>query len=114
METAMVGIARECAASYALTVDVQPVTHMPAATMTAGILGSMEQSCDTLGLGHMRLFSYAGHAAQILSQHFPCGMIFIPSVEGIGHQPQEFTHWKDVERGANVLLQTILSLATLE
>ena len=111
METAMVSIARECAASYALTVDVQPVIHMPAATMTAGFIESIEQNCESLGLGTMQLFSYAGHAAQILSHHIPCGMIFIPSVEGIGHQPQEFTHWEDIEKGANVLLQTLVSLA---
>lgn len=111
METAMISIARECAASYALTVDVQPVTHMPAATMTAGFIERIEQSCEALGLQHMELYSYAGHAAQILSQHIPCGMIFIPSVGGIGHQPQEFTHWEDIEKGANVLLQTLVSLA---
>lgn len=111
METAMISIARECAASYALTVDVQPVIHVPAANMAAGVIQRIEQSCDMLGLPHMELFSYAGHAAQILSQQVPSGMIFIPSVDGIGHQPQEFTHWEDVERGANVLLQTILAMA---
>lgn len=111
METAMISIARECAASYALTVDVQPMIHMPAATMAAGFIESIEQNCETLGLGYMKLFSYAGHAAQILSHHIPCGMIFIPSVDGIGHQPQEFTQWEDVERGANVLLHTLVSLA---
>jgi hydantoinase/carbamoylase family amidase len=111
METAMISIARECAASYALTVDVQPVIHVPAANMAAGFIQSIEQGCETLGLPYLELFSYAGHAAQILSHHVPSGMIFIPSVGGIGHQPQEFTHWEDVERGANVLLQTILTLA---
>jgi N-carbamoyl-L-amino-acid hydrolase len=79
--------------------------------MAAGLIGTIEQTCDTFGFGHMKLFSYAGHAGQILSHHVPCGMIFIPSVHGIGHQPQEFTHWEDIERGSNVLLQTILSLA---
>jgi acetylornithine deacetylase/succinyl-diaminopimelate desuccinylase-like protein len=111
METAMVSIARECAASYSLTVDVQPVIHIPAATMAAGIVDRIERSCETLELAHMKLFSYAGHAAQILSHHVPCGMIFVPSVDGIGHQPQEFTQWEDIEKGTNVLLQTILSLA---
>ena len=40
----------------------------------------------------------------------PSGMIFIPSVDGISHHPNEFTEWSDVVNGANVLLQTILTL----
>lgn len=111
METAMVSVARECAVSYQLTVDVKTQIHVPAATMAAGVIQAMEQSCDRLGLNYMRLFSYSGHGAQILSHHIPSGMIFIPSSGGVGHQPNEYTPWEDVERGANVLLQTILNLA---
>lgn len=114
METAMIGIARECAASYALTVDVQPVIHVPAANMAAGVIQAIEHSAALLDYPTMELFSYAGHAAQILSHHIPSGMIFIPSVDGIGHQPQEFTRWEDVEKGANVLLHSILTLAAQE
>ncbi len=111
MELAMIQIARECAASHGLTVDVQPKIHMPAATMAAGFIQAIEDSCDTLGLSYMQLASYAGHAAQALSQIAPCGMLFIPSLSGIGHSPAEFTPWEDVVEGANVLLQTILRLA---
>ncbi len=111
METTMISIARECAASYQLTVDVQTKIHVPAATMAAGVMYEIEQSCETLGLEPLHLFSYSGHGAQILSHHIPSGMIFIPSIGGVGHQPNEFTPWEDVERGANVLLQTILGLA---
>jgi N-carbamoyl-L-amino-acid hydrolase len=111
METAIIQIARECAASYGLTVDIQPKIHMPAAAMTAGFLDTIEASCDVLKLSHMRLVSYAGHAAQIISQVAPCGMIFVPSLGGIGHSPHEFTPWDDIVDGANALLQTVLRLA---
>ncbi len=111
MELAMIQIARECAASHGLTVDVEAKIHMPAATMAAGFVEAIESSCEALGLSHMRLASYAGHAAQALSQIVPCGMIFIPSTGGIGHSPAEFTPWEDIVEGANALLQTILRLA---
>jgi N-carbamoyl-L-amino-acid hydrolase len=39
-------------------------------------------------------------------------MIFVPSVGGISHAPNEFTKPQDVVNGANVLLQTILTLDT--
>ena len=39
-------------------------------------------------------------------RQFNFGMIFIPSVGGISHSPKEFSRPKDIENGANVLLQT--------
>jgi N-carbamoyl-L-amino-acid hydrolase len=38
-------------------------------------------------------------------------MIFVPSVGGISHAPDEWTHWADVENGANVLLRAIAQVA---
>jgi len=40
----------------------------------------------------------------------PVAMIFVPSVGGISHSPKEFTKPEDMTNGANVLLQTILSI----
>jgi N-carbamoyl-L-amino-acid hydrolase len=42
------------------------------------------------------------------------GMIFVPSVGGVSHAPDECTHWADVEIGANVLLHTALEFLGLE
>ncbi len=112
METALLSIARECAASNGLEVEPQHVSHIPAATMAAGVIQAVEDAADSLGLSHVRLFSYSGHSAQVLSRITPSGMIFIPSVDGISHHPKEFTAWEDVVNGANVLLQSILRLAT--
>ena len=54
--------------------------------------------------------SGAGHDAQDMATIVPTGMIFVPSKGGISHSPKEFTTAKDMANGANVLLQTILTL----
>ena len=54
--------------------------------------------------------SGAGHDAQSIAHLAPVGMIFVPSVAGISHSPQEYTAPEDVTRGADVLLQTLLGL----
>jgi N-carbamoyl-L-amino-acid hydrolase len=41
----------------------------------------------------------------------PAGMLFVPSVGGRSHCPEEDTRPEDIEAGANVLLQAILALA---
>ena len=63
-------------------------------------------------LGHSTIFlpSGAGHDAQNLARIAPMGMIFVPSVKGISHSPKEYSRPEDIERGANVLLQTILRI----
>jgi beta-ureidopropionase / N-carbamoyl-L-amino-acid hydrolase len=64
--------------------------------------------------GHstMRLPSGAGHDAQMLARVCPAGMVFVPSVRGISHNPAELTADADLEAGANVLLHVLLRLAT--
>ncbi len=54
--------------------------------------------------------SGAGHDAQDIARIAPTGMIFVPSVGGISHSPNEFTRPEDMANGANVLLQAILKI----
>jgi N-carbamoyl-L-amino-acid hydrolase len=68
------------------------------------------QAARSLGLTTKQLPSGAGHDAQDMSRLGPIGMIFVPSVAGISHSPRELTRPDDVTNGANVLLQTILTL----
>jgi N-carbamoyl-L-amino-acid hydrolase len=54
--------------------------------------------------------SGAGHDAQHMAMIAPVAMIFVPSLGGISHSYKEFTKTEDMTNGANVLLQTILSI----
>lgn len=55
--------------------------------------------------------SGAGHDSQNMATLAPTGMIFIPSIGGRSHCPEEESSWQDVQNGANVLLDTVLRLA---
>jgi N-carbamoyl-L-amino-acid hydrolase len=59
-----------------------------------------------------RLPSGAGHDAQMLARVCPTGMIFIPSTNGISHSVSEHSSEFDLVAGANVLMGTMLSLAS--
>jgi N-carbamoyl-L-amino-acid hydrolase len=71
---------------------------------------AIRQSCDDLGLEFRAMPSGAGHDAQMMARIGPMGMIFVPSIGGVSHSPQESTSAEDCIRGARVLLQTILHL----
>ncbi len=46
---------------------------------------------ESQGLAWASLGSGAGHDAQVLAQHVPTGMLFVPSEAGVSHSPEEFT-----------------------
>lgn len=101
----------EIAEASNVSVEFLPLdtTAEPALTDT-GIQKEIEASAKTLGLSYQYMPSGAGHDAQDISRFTPVGMIFVPSKGGISHSPKEFTSAEDMANGANVLLQTILSL----
>ena len=81
--------------------------NVPAPT-DATIRGLITAAAIDLDLRFRNMPSGAGHDAQDLAQICPVGMIFVPSVGGISHSPKEFSDPKEIENGANVLLQTLL------
>ena len=64
-----------------------------------------------LGLESLRMPSGAAHDTQIIAAIAPAGMLFVPSKEGRSHSPAEWTAWKDIEAGANTLLNALARLA---
>jgi N-carbamoyl-L-amino-acid hydrolase len=78
----------------------------------SGVVDLVERTARRLGHSTLRMPSGAGHDAQMLARVCPAGMIFVPSVGGISHNPAEYTAPGDLEAGANVLLQVVLELAS--
>lgn len=52
--------------------------------------------------------SGAGHDAAWMSKVVKSSMIFVPSKDGISHNPTEYTTPEDCALGAQVLLQAVL------
>jgi N-carbamoyl-L-amino-acid hydrolase len=72
----------------------------------------IEKNAQLLEYDYKTMPSGAGHDSQFFADIAPTGLIFIPSVGGISHAPDEWTHWDDVEKGCNLLLKTVLDLTT--
>ena len=56
----------------------------------------------------MDMKSGAGHDAAWTSKVVKSSMIFVPSKDGVSHNPNEYTSPEDCELGAQVLLQAVL------
>jgi N-carbamoyl-L-amino-acid hydrolase len=82
-----------------------PVTFDPE------IVRMIETSARMLGQPIRRMTSGAGHDAQMMARICPAAMIFVPSVNGVSHNPAEHTEPEHLVLGANVLLKTVLALS---
>ena len=69
------------------------------------------QKAAALGLSFEIMPSGAGHDAMHMSALCPTAMIFIPSKDGISHNPAEFSSWSDIANGVNLLKSVVLEAA---
>jgi N-carbamoyl-L-amino-acid hydrolase len=53
----------------------------------------------------------AGHDSVLIAPLCPSAMLFVPSVDGITHNPREYSTKEQLARGAQVLLDAVLALA---
>lgn len=112
IEERLVKLAEESAYKHRIAVKPRRLVHMPAAKMSPLAISSIAAATRQLGINNvLHLTSFAGHDAQMLSSFTPTGMIFVPSVNGISHNPKEFTEWDDIINGVNVLLHATIELA---
>jgi hydantoinase/carbamoylase family amidase len=112
LKAAILEQARQVAGRYGLGLEVQFLGQRDPVEMSPIARGVIAQAAQRLGLRTIDLVSRAGHDAQALAALCPVGMIFVPSVGGVSHSPDELTEWQDCVNGANVLLQVAVSLAT--
>lgn len=76
------------------------------------VMEILEECANQLGLQPMILASGAGHDSAYMAEVFPTGMLFVPSQDGLSHNPAEFTADTDVLAGTKVLCHSLRALAT--
>ena len=73
------------------------------------VIGQAAETCMTK---HVVMPSGAGHDANPMAHKVPSAMIFVPSKGGLSHCKEEWTDPEYLEKGADVLYETVLRLDT--
>ncbi len=76
------------------------------------VISAVVASADELGYSNHQMFSGAGHDAQFIAQYIPSTMIFVPSAKGYSHREDEYTSYEQCSKGADVLVNAVLKVAT--
>ena len=106
--------ARKVEGEDGVRVDIHALEHVQPVKFHPMVISAVEGAAKELGLTYQHMISGAGHDAQLMSGICPAAMIFVPSRQGISHSPQEFTPPEDLARGADVLLNAVLNLASAQ
>lgn len=93
-----------------LTATTTPVMVTPPTPLHPAMMDALRAGARVLGATPLTFASGAGHDAGMLAPYVPTGMLFVPSVGGISHAPDEYSTPDALVLGAATLLQTVLYL----
>ena len=110
LEAYMLKNATASAKRFGLTVEAEFLGRRPPTPLSQEMQSAVVAAANELGLSYTHITSGPGHDAQAMADLCPTGMIFVPSVKGISHSPEEFTEWRDCLNGVNTLLHTLLTV----
>jgi len=94
-----------------VTIRRSEVWRSPVTPFAHQVVTAVANAAAGRGYSRRRLWAGAGHDAKYMAEHFPTGMIFVPSRNGLSHNEAEWSAPEDCARGADVLLESVLTLA---
>lgn len=96
-------------ARHGTTFEMTELWRIPHTEFAVPVQDAIDDAAADIPAQH--LVAGAGHDACYLNDQTSAGLIFVPSVDGVSHSPDEFTEWADCVAGANVYANTVASLA---
>ncbi|MDI3318060.1 MAG: Zn-dependent hydrolase [Bacillota bacterium] len=113
LEAEVARLAEAAAERERCTAEFEPGAWDPPTLCDPRVMAALEAAARERLRGDEevpRLDSRAGHDAQSMAHLCPVGMLFVPSLGGFSHVPQEATRPEDLVLGAEVLLGATLRL----
>jgi len=99
------------AGKYCLTAEVVRIAKSPAVALAPEVVALIHSAALDLGIDSIYINSGAVHDTAMMAGITQTGMIFIPSIGGASHCPEEETRASDILNGTNVLIETVMRLA---
>jgi len=95
------------ASERGLGLDIRMLQERPPVPMHSDVRALLARAATDCGVQAAELVSGAGHDAQILAARMKVGMLFVPSIGGRSHCPDEATNPRDLELGTRVLAKAL-------
>lgn len=102
------GVAKICSQTTTTLKSFEILTNTRPVFCNKDLMNLIERTCHKQNTPFLIMPSGAGHDAAFMSHLAPMAMIFVPSIEGKSHCPEEFTSQDDLALGVNILFESIL------
>lgn len=110
VEDEIVATIRSIADEREITVNLEPYYRQDPVPLEDRVIDALEQHADAINTTHERLPSGGGHDGRHLqSIGIPSGMLFVPSINGVSHSPDEETIREAVVDAAAVFSRAIIN-----
>lgn len=110
IEDEMVDTIRAIATERDLTIELEPYYRQDPVPLAPWVIDSLEEHADAINTSFERLPSGGGHDGRHLqSIGIPSGMLFVPSINGVSHSPDEETVDEAAVDAAAVFARAIIT-----
>ena len=99
---------REICASRGVEGEIHESIRSVGTLLPKPMTDIVEEAVRQTGAPYRRMMSGAAHDAQMMARITDAAMIFVPSIDGISHDPREKTDYPDIALGAQALLNALL------
>lgn len=103
--------ARAVEAQEGVTIEIAETEPSESRPFNDGIMATIREAMVAEGLPARELWSGAGHDAGPAALHWPSGMIFVRSKDGLSHAEAEYSSPEDIAKATAVLMRTAVALA---
>jgi allantoate deiminase len=111
LEARIRSVCSTIASERSLGVDTRILQQRAPVPMNRDVRAVLTQAAKDCDVEAPELVSGAGHDAQILAARCKVGMLFVPSIGGRSHCPEEATSPRHIELGTRVLMRALELLA---
>ena len=95
---------------YGVDFSIENLLMVEPVELSPEIFSLFEEEVEKQNFSYKKMISGAGHDAMIMSELTDVGLIFVPSRDGRSHCPEEWTDYDDLQKGIELIYNTILKL----
>ncbi len=112
LDTIQASLDESVAANEGLSYEIDEILRIECVYTDDHIQDLFEEIAKAKGISCKRMLSGAGHDAMIMSAICDVAMLFVPSLKGRSHVPEEWTDYEDIQKGAEVMYEAVKRLAS--
>jgi len=91
--------------------EINELLDVGSVNLSEKILAHLKDSAEECNFSYKIMSSGAGHDSMIMAELTEAALIFVPSRGGRSHCPEEWTDYADLQKGVEVIYQTVKKIS---